>query len=100
MGRWFLREGHCDGLLTHDRDFLDDAKSPEHRNSGAAVPQVMRAINKLMVTGITTALGVFPCRGAYMVDLTVARPLSVKPWPRLQPASAVSRERTSDLGTR
>lgn len=46
-------------LLTHDRDFMDDAKFPEHRNPGVVVLPGGDGNVDAMVTGISTALAVF-----------------------------------------
>jgi predicted nuclease of predicted toxin-antitoxin system len=46
-------------LWTHDRDFLDDARFPEHRNRGVVVLPGGDGDNQAMGIGVGTALQVF-----------------------------------------
>ena|ERR1035441_2670211 len=46
-------------LWTHDRDFLDDASFPEHRNPGVVVLPGGSGDQQAMGVGIGAALGVF-----------------------------------------
>jgi Domain of unknown function (DUF5615) len=46
-------------LWTHDRDFLDDARFPEHRNPGVVVLPGARGHRQAMDLGVGTALAVF-----------------------------------------
>lgn len=46
-------------LLTHDRDFLDDTRFPEHRNPGVVVLPGGDGDQRAMGIGIGTALSVF-----------------------------------------
>ena len=46
-------------VWTHDRDFLDDARFPEHRNPGVVVLPVASGNNQAMSIGVNTALFVF-----------------------------------------
>jgi predicted nuclease of predicted toxin-antitoxin system len=46
-------------LWTHDRDFLDDTRFPEHRNPGVVVLPGADGNQLSMVAGISTALAVF-----------------------------------------
>jgi len=46
-------------LWTHDRDFLDDTRFPEHRNPGVVVLPGGDGDNQAIAVGIATALRVF-----------------------------------------
>lgn len=46
-------------LWTHDRDFLDDARFPEHRNPGVVILPGGDGDNRAMEVGVGTALTVF-----------------------------------------
>lgn len=46
-------------LWTHDRDFLDDTRFPEHRNPGIVVLPGARGDSQAMDIGVQTALAVF-----------------------------------------
>jgi predicted nuclease of predicted toxin-antitoxin system len=46
-------------LLTHDRDFLDDTRFPEHRNPGIVILPGGAGDNQAMTVGVFTALRVF-----------------------------------------
>jgi predicted nuclease of predicted toxin-antitoxin system len=46
-------------LLTHDRDFLDDKRFPEHRNPGVVVLPGADGNNEAMTVGMLTAVSVF-----------------------------------------
>lgn len=46
-------------LWTHDRDFLNDARFPEHRNPGIVVLPGAAGDQQAMAVGVITALNVF-----------------------------------------
>lgn len=46
-------------IWTHDRDFLDDGRFPEHRNPGIVVLPGGDGDQHAMVIGILTAIAVF-----------------------------------------
>jgi predicted nuclease of predicted toxin-antitoxin system len=51
------REGRM--LWTHDRDFLDDGRFPEHRNPGIVVLPGGAGDDQAMAVGLITALRIF-----------------------------------------
>jgi predicted nuclease of predicted toxin-antitoxin system len=46
-------------LWTHDRDFLDDARFPRHRNPGLVILPGGDGDNRAMEVGVRTALAIF-----------------------------------------